>query len=133
MAPRSALSDAASTVAALAALGCLLLAVAHTGIEVPLLSSLGPRGDAVPPAVVAFSVGTALFATLAVGIRRQAAWATWAGLAVSALAVLSGIGQFRGVVSAVGIVLALLLGGLLLAARRQAGAGGARTRGTGQA
>jgi hypothetical protein len=37
------------------------------------------------------------------------------GLAVSVLAVLSGIGQFRGVVSAAGIVLSLALIGLLLA------------------
>ena len=120
MATRSALSVAASAVAGLAAFGCLLLAVAHTGVEVPLLSAIGPRGDAVPPAVVAFTIGTVLFAALAVGIRRGADWATWAGIVVSVLAVLSGIRQFRGPVSAVGIVLAVLLAGLLIARMRAA-------------
>ena len=106
---------AAVVVAAVAALGNALLAIAHTGADIPVLSSLGPQGDAVPPAIVAFTVGTVLFAAIAVGLWRRQRWAWIAGLVVSVLALLSGVGQFRGVVSALGILVALLLAGLLLA------------------
>lgn len=98
------------------AVGCLLMALAHTGITIPLLSSLGPGGgDAVPPAVVAFTVGLALFAAIAVGLWRRHRWAWLAGLVVSALVILSSVNQYRGVVSGVGIALALGLIALLLA------------------
>lgn len=109
---------------AVAAGGNLLLAIAHTGVTIPLFSSLGPQGGgAVPAAVVAFAVGTTLFTAITIGLLRQHRWAWIAGLVVSALVVLSGVGQFRGVVSAVGIVLAVGLAGLLLAppSRRQIG------------
>lgn len=113
----------AVALSALAAVGNLLLAIAHTGVTIPLFSSLGPQGGAVPPAVVAFAVGTTLFTAITIGLLRQHRWAWIAGLVVSALAVLSGVGQFRGVVSAVGIVLAVGLAALLLArpSRRQIG------------
>lgn len=107
-------SRTAAVIAGIAAFGNLLLGIAHTGATVPLLSRIGPQGGAVPPAVVAFSVGTLVFGALAWGLWRGAAWARWVGLAVCALAILSGIGQFRGVVSAAGIVLAVVLGVLLL-------------------
>lgn len=105
----------AVALAGVAAVGTLLLAVAHTGVEVPVLSALGPQGGAVPPAVVAFAVATVLFAGIGLGLARRNRVAWVAGLAVSVLAVLSGIGQFRGVVSAIGIVLSVALIGLLLA------------------
>ncbi len=105
----------AALLAAIAAVGNLLLAVAHLGIEIPVLSALGPQGGAVPPAVVAFTVGTVVFGAIAVGLARGRRWAWVGGLVVSALAVLSGVGQFRGVVSALGIVLSLGLLALLLA------------------
>ncbi len=107
--------------AGIAAAGCALLAIAHLGITIPVLSRFGPRGDAVPPAVVAFAIGTALFGAIAVGLWQRRRWSFAAGLAVSALAVLSGVAQYRGAVSAVGIVLAVVLAGLLLApgSRRQ--------------
>lgn len=107
----------AVAVAWVAAAGAALMALAHTGVEVPLLSALGPRGGAVPPAVAAFGIGTALFTTIAVGVARGWAWARWVGVAVSMLAVLGGVGQFRGPVSAIGIVVALVLGGSLLVGR----------------
>jgi hypothetical protein len=111
---------AAAALSATAAVGTLLLAVAHTGVTVPLLSALGPQGDAVPPAVVAFCAATLLFGGVAAGLARARRWAWGAGLGVAALAVLGGVGQFRGVVSAVGIALALAMAALLLtpAARR---------------
>jgi hypothetical protein len=116
---------AAALLAGVAALGTALLAVAHTGVDVPLLSGLGPQGGAVPPAVVAFSFGTVVFAAVAVGLARGARWAWAVGLAVCALAVASGVGQFRGVVSAIGIAVAVVLASLLLApgSRRRVGVG----------
>lgn len=102
----------------MAALGNALLAVAHTGVEVPLLSALGPSGDAVPAAVVVFTVGTVLFAAIAWGLASGQRWARPLALGVCALSILSGIGQFRGVVSAIGILLAVVLAGLLLLPRR---------------
>lgn len=120
---RTSLLGVASGVAALAAVGTLLMAVAHTGLTLPLLSDLGPSGRAVPPAIAAFSAGTVVFAAIAVGLRRRARWAWAGGLAVSLLAVLSGVGQFRGSVSAVGIAVALLLAALLLAPPSRAAVG----------
>ncbi len=113
----------AVVLSAVAALGNLLLAIAHTGVTIPGFSSLGPQGGAVPPAVVAFVIGTAMFTAISVGLLNRQRWAWVTGLVVSALAVLSGVGQFRGVVSAAGIVLAIGLAALLLAppSRRQIG------------
>lgn len=105
----------AALVAAISAVGTFLLAVAHTGIEVPVLSALGPQGGAVPPAVAGFAVGTLLFASIAAGLRRGQRWAWFAGLTAAGLGIAGGLGQFRGPVSAVGIALAVVLGGLLLA------------------
>ncbi len=91
------------------------MAVAHAGVEIPLLSALGPGGNrVVVPAVVAFGIGTVLFAVLAAGLRARARWAWLAGLVISGLAIASGVMQYRGVVSALGIGLAVVLGGLLL-------------------
>lgn len=116
----TSLRKAALGVASLAAVGNALLAIAHTGVEVPLLSALGPSGGAVPPAVVAFTVGTLLFAAIAVGLWREARWARPVGIGVAGLSILSGLGQFRGMVSAFGIVLAaVLLVLLVLDARRE--------------
>lgn len=122
------------------AVGAALLAIAHTGATVPLLSRLGPQGGAVPPAVVVFGVGAAAFAAVAVGVGRGRSWGRWLGLGVAAMGVLSGVGQFRGAASAAGIVLALGLGLLLLrpisgrevsgAGTRRGGASGAPGSGT---
>ena len=106
---------AATVLAWVVAFGTLLLAIAHTGVTIPLLSALGPDGDsAVPPAVVAFTVATILFAAIALGLARQSKVAWWGGIGLSAAIILSSIGQFRGAVSALGIVLAVLLIALLL-------------------
>lgn len=105
----------AIALAAISAVGSLLLAIAHTGVTVPILSALGPQGGAVPPAVVAFSVGTILFGALAAGLARRSRVAWIGGLVLAVGAILSGVGQFRGVVSAVGIALAVVLLATLLA------------------
>lgn len=104
----------AAVIAAVAATGNLLLAVAHTGADVPLLSRLGPTGGAVPPAVIAFSVGTVVFGAIAVGLWRGSSVARWAGLAICAISVASGVAQFRGVVSGFSILLAVVMAALLI-------------------
>lgn len=115
MTPLPATLRSAVVLTGVAAAGTLLLAIAHLGIEIPVLSALGPQGGAVPPAVVAFTLATALFAGVGYGLARRSRLAWGVGLGVSALSILSGIGQFRGVVSAIGIGLSVLLIGLLLA------------------
>lgn len=98
--------------AALAA-GAVLLAVAHLGLSIPLLSALGPGGDrAVVPAAAAFSVLAALATAVSVGSFRRRPWAWGLGVVVHALTVLGAATPFRGVVS----VAAVLLGCAALAA-----------------
>jgi len=100
----------------MSALGALLLAIGHLGVEVPVLSALGPGGDrAVPVAAAVFSVGTVLYAAVAYGAARGARWAWTAGVVVNALAVLGGARQFRGAASAIGLLLAVAALALLLA------------------
>ena len=106
---------AAVALTGIAAVGTLLLAIAHLGIEIPMLSAPGPEGGAVPPTAVALPIATALFAGVGYGLARRNRLAWGIGLGVSALSILSGIGQFRGVVSAIGIGLSVVLIGLLLA------------------
>lgn len=94
----------------LAAIGTALLSVSHMGVEIPLLANLGPGGTrAVPVAAVGFAVAAVLYAGVAFGAFRQASWAWTAGVVLNALAVLSGLGNFRGVASAVGIVIGVLI------------------------
>ena len=89
------------------ALGCLALAIGHAGINVPLISRLGPGGErAVVPAAVAFAVATALLAVLSVGTWRQRPWAWAAGLALHGIVLAGAAMPYRGIGSLVGIVLA---------------------------
>lgn len=105
---------AAAAVAFVGAVGLVLLAIAHLGVSLPGLAALGPAGGAVPQAAGGFAVGAVLYAVIGAGLLRARAWAWASGLVVSALAVLSGVMQFRGAASALGIVVAVLLGALLL-------------------
>jgi hypothetical protein len=99
-----------------AAVGTALLAIGHAGVQVPLLSALGPGGDrAVPAAAIAFAVATVLFLAVATGAFTQARWSWPLGLAVNALAVLAGLANYRGPASAVGIAIGLAVLTLLLA------------------
>jgi hypothetical protein len=84
----------------------LALAVAHSGVDVPLLSRIGPGGgDAVVPAAVAFTIATALLAVVAVGLWRGRAWAWAAGLALHGIILAGAALPYRGMASLVGIVL----------------------------
>lgn len=104
---RPAVVTAATAVTALLALGCLALAIGHSGIAVPLVSRLGPGGGrAVVPAAIAFAVATILLVVLAVGLWRRRAWAWAAGLAVHGVVLAGASFPYRGWGSLVGIVLA---------------------------
>src|SRR5688572_14148440 len=97
------------------AVGCAVMAIAHAGVEVPLLSQLGPGGnDPVWPAVIAFSIGALVLAFVAIGASRARAWAWALGLVVHALIVLFALLPFRGVGSAVAIVISVASVALLL-------------------
>jgi hypothetical protein len=97
------------------AVGCALLAAGHSGIQVPLLSALGPGGTrAVIPAAVAFTVAAVLHAVVSVGVARRRAWAWPLGVLIAAGTLLGAAAPYRGVMSGIGIVLAGAELGLLL-------------------
>jgi hypothetical protein len=97
----------ATALTAVLALGCLALAIGHSGVAVPLISRLGPGGGtAVIPAAIAFSVATLLLAVLAIGMWRRRAWSWAAGLAVHGIVVAGAAFPYRGWGSLIGIVLA---------------------------
>lgn len=91
------------------------MAIAHAGVEVPLLAGIGPGGgDAVVPAAVAFGIATIVLTAVAVGASRARAWAWAVGVAVHGLVLLGAAVPYRGVASLVAIIvsgaaLALLL------------------------
>jgi hypothetical protein len=89
------------------AIGCALLAIGHSGVQIPILSALGPGGTrAVVPAAVAFTVAALLHALISVGVARRRSWAWPLGVLIAAATLLGAITPFRGVMSGVGIVLA---------------------------
>ena len=91
---------------ALLALGCAALAVGHAGVELPLLSQIGPGGDrAVVPAAIAFTTATLVLALVAIGVARQRSWAWALGVAVHALVFLGAALPYRGIASAVALII----------------------------
>jgi hypothetical protein len=104
---RPAAASIATAVTAALAAGCLALAIGHMGIEVPLVSRLGPGGpNAVAPAAIAFSVATVVLTLLAMGLWRQRPWAWAVGLVVHGIVLAGAAFPYRGWGSLVGIVLA---------------------------
>ena len=100
---------------ALLGVGCIAMAVAHAGFDVPLLSRIGPGGNrAVVPAVVAFSVGAAALLLLAAGALRRRPWAWALGLVTHALLLLGAAVPFRGAGSAIAMIIAAVCLGLLM-------------------
>lgn len=104
---------AATALSLLAALGAVVMAVAHLGIDVPLLPTMG-LGRPVPPAAAAFSAGALVFALTAWGLWRRARWAWALGLVAFALALQGSAMPYRGTGSAVGIATSVLAISLLL-------------------
>lgn len=101
-------------VTALGALGALVMSIAHAGIEVPVVSALGPQGGAVPPAAISFGVGALLFAGVAFGLARRQSWAWAIGLAVNALAFGAAAFPYRGIGSVAGMAVSVAAIALLL-------------------
>ena len=104
-----------ASLSTLLAIGCVVMAVAHAGVVVPLVSQLGPGGDdAVWPAVIAFGVVAALLTCIAAGAVRARAWSWPLGLVVHALIVLGAAMPYRGIGSLVAIVISVASLALLL-------------------
>lgn len=84
-----------------------LLSIGHLGVEIPVFSGLGPGGDRVirVPGII-FAVTTVVDIIVGVGLLRMRSWAWVAGVVVNGLALLAAAGQFRGVGSAIGLLLA---------------------------
>lgn len=99
----------------LLAAGCFALAVGHSGVEVPLISRLGPGGGrAVPPAAVAFSVATIVLLVVGAGLWRRRSWAWPLGIVVHGLIAIGAAFPFRGWGSVIGIAVAVASLALLL-------------------
>lgn len=94
----------ATALAVIGAAAAALMAVAHLGIDLPLLPTVG-AGRAVPPAAAAFAVGTALFALTAVGLARAKPWSWPLALTLNALTVAACAMPYRGPASAAGIAM----------------------------
>lgn len=87
------------------AVGCAVLAIAHSGVAVPLLAAIGPGGDrAVVPAAIAFTVATLVLAAVALGALRAAAWAWALGVAAHGLVFLGSAFPYRGPASLVALI-----------------------------
>lgn len=114
----------AAALAVIGALAAALMAVAHLGIDLPLVPTVG-AGRPVPPAAAAFGVGTLLFALTAFGLARGRPWSWPLGLTVNALTLAACAMPYRGPASAAGIVMtsvSIVL--LLLPSARRAVLGG---------
>lgn len=94
----------ATALAVIGAAAAALMAVAHLGIDLPLLPTVG-AGRAVPPAAAAFAVGTTLFALTAVGLARAKPWSWPLALTLNALTVAACAMPYRGPASAAGIAM----------------------------
>lgn len=114
---------AATTVAALCwagFAGALVMAVAHTGADVPVVSDLGP-GRPIPPVAAGFFLGAALYAGAALAARTPAPRPWRLALAVNGVAFVAAAFPFRGAVSAAAVTVSLAAMALLCSrAGRQA-------------
>ncbi len=114
-APGSGLMTALVGVTGVLTVGCLLMAVSHAGLRVPLIAGLGPAGGAaVPPAAAGFGVVTVAYAVVLGGLLRRRPWAWALGLVVYGVTLAGASMPFRGAGSAVGIALSALALALLL-------------------
>lgn len=100
---------------ALLALGCAALAIGHSGVDVPVLSDIGPGGDrAVVPAAIAFTVATVVLVLVVIGVARQRPWSWALGVVVHALVFLGAAVPYRGIASAVALIISGICVALLV-------------------
>lgn len=104
---RPAVVTTVAVLSAVLAVGCVVMAIAHSGVEVPVISRLGPGGGRpVVPAALAFALAAALLTVLTLGMWRQRPWSWAAGLVVHGVVVAGAAFPYRGWGSLAGIVLA---------------------------
>lgn len=121
----------ATVLAGIGAGATALLAVGHAGVEIPLVSGLGPGGDrAVWPAAIAFGVAAVAYLTVLVGLARGRSWAVPAGAVVFAVTLVGSVTPYRGPASLLGALMGAAGVALLATAavlRRRPSAGRRRT------
>jgi hypothetical protein len=79
------------------AVGSAILAVGHMGVEIPLVSALGPGGARpVWPAAIAFTVAAGLHGAVSWGVARRRSWAWPLGVLVGAITLVGAATPFRG-------------------------------------
>lgn len=99
----------------LLALGCAALAIGHAGVEVPVLSDIGPGGTRVIlPAVIAFTIACLLLAALAAGAFGARPWAWAVGVLVHALIFVGAVLPYRGLASLAALLIAAVCLAVLL-------------------
>lgn len=114
--------DALVAVSGLLSAGSVVMAVAHMGLAIPAVSALGPGGSRpVVPAAIAFTVLALLHGLVAVGVASRRGWAWPVGIGVAAVTALGAAFPFRGAVSAIGVVLAIVQLALLTGTRDRRG------------
>lgn len=102
-------------VTVIAGLGSAVMAIAHAGVQVPVVSALGPgSGAAVPPAAAGFAAGAALYLLMAGGVARARPWSWALGLVLNTLVLVTAAMPFRGAGSVAGIAISLAGLALLL-------------------
>jgi hypothetical protein len=104
---------AVGTLAALGLIGSSVMTLAHLGLDIPVLDTLG-AGVLVVPAAVSFAVGTLLYAGVAYGALRTRRWTWVAGLVVNVLAFITAAFPVRSWVSVAAIVVSVTTIAVLL-------------------
>lgn len=131
-APDNPALRAVARISGVLAAGSALMAIAHAGVQVPIVSAFGPGGSRVIlPAAIAFSVAAVLHAAVAYGVARRRGWSWPLGVLVAGATLLAAAVPFRGAGSILGIVLAgaqvvLLLSGTVRAELLPDGPGSSR-------
>lgn len=106
-------ATAVGWLAVLGVVGSAVMTLAHLGVEIPVISDLGP-GRLLAPVAGGFAFGTILYVLVATAAFRMASWAWPAALAVNAVAFLSAAFPYRGWVSGVAIAVSLAAVAVLL-------------------
>ena len=100
---------AASVLAFIGAAGTATLAVGHAGVQLPLVSALGPGGsEPVWPAAAAFAVAALAFVVVGAGLLGARTWAVPAASMLFGVTVVASLFPFRGAGSIAGAVLGIV-------------------------
>jgi hypothetical protein len=87
--------------------GALVMALAHSPFEVPVVDALIPA-PSIPPLAASFVLGAALFGVVAYGVFTLASWAWWAALVVNGIGFLSSSFPWRGPIGVIPAAVTLL-------------------------